>query len=389
MRNDTGEACETQSRVLAVSNTGCCPRVVALHLHVRASRAVGPAPSYPILSDPIPSCPVPSPQEGGSARLQAAPAHGWLTASSCSVHLGSNSGLQGPRGGCRVGPREPVAAPRGSAVGTGHDPVLPSHEKRGVLLASAEQQSRVCELAAGLCFCCPESKVMTEFLRKKTDWETEDCSMHLLVSQKAQAQHAPSAASGCMTRVRGYPEEPATTLGGPTPPSSGREFAHQAQLWPEPHHCRGQGILKALGWVWHPNPGQVPGARAVPTSSILQPQPALVTQPLPGRGLSRMAVAGGLTGTGTAQHFLPSASNDGKHRPSGTAAGSRFLLRVSGTARPAPTFANTRLQEAPPKENNTDKPHERATQTQCVHLTAETHVLQTARRSFREQTQSD
>lgn len=183
--------------------TECCPRVVALHLHVRASRAVGPAPSYPILSDPIPSCPVPSPQEGGSARLQAAPAHGWLTASSCPVHLGSNSGLQDPRGGCRVGPREPVAAPRGSAVGTGHDPVLPSHEKRGVLLASAEQQSRVCELAAGLCFCCPESKVMTEFLRKKTDWETEDCSMHLLVSQKAQAQHAPSAASGCMTGVPG------------------------------------------------------------------------------------------------------------------------------------------------------------------------------------------
>lgn len=146
--------------------------------------------------------------------------------------------------------RAPRATPGAQqrALGTA---LSPFHDNRGVLPASAERQSRVCELAAGLRFCCPGSKAMPEFLSKKTDWEREDCSMHLLVSQKAQ------------TRRGGTQRQQGTTPGGPAP-RSGRELAPQARLWPEP-------CPEPLPGRWA-GCGQVPGARAAPASSICSPR---------------------------------------------------------------------------------------------------------------------
>ncbi|XP_059711905.1 uncharacterized protein LOC132331946 [Haemorhous mexicanus] len=216
-----------------------------------------------------------------------------------------------------MAPRGAGGSPAGLSSGHRTQPCLPSPEKRGAVPAPAEWRSRVWELAAGLRSCCPGSTLMAEFLSKKTDWEREHCSMHLLVTQKAQTRH------GGTRRQQGR------TLGDQPLTLVGNWHARlDSGLSPGLNHCPGQGIPGALGWAWHPSPGRVLG----PELPQQQHPPAPACP-----GDTGTASKGPVTGTG------------------GSAAS---LGKVPGTARP---------QGAPSKENDLDKPRERAAQTQvCI-----------------------
>lgn len=192
-------------------------------------------------------------------------------------------------------------APRGAGAARGAQrghwtlPWLPSLRNTGLCWPLP---SCMWELAAGLHSCCPGRNLMAEFLSKKTDWEREDCSMHLLVSHKAQRD--PGGTS------------PSLWQGIGTPGSA---------LSPGLSHCPGRELPG--GWAGL-------GTRGLPRhrgqSCPRQQQPPAPACP---------------GDTGTARK---GPGTDGCARGSAASPG-----KVSGPARP---------QEAPPEENYMDKHHE-------------------------------
>lgn len=180
----------------------------------------------------------------------------------------------------------------------------------------------MCELAAGFRFCCPESNVLTEFLRKKTDWETADCSMHLLVSQKAQAGLAPS-------HDRGSPWQPGTALGE-------QPLTRPAETSPA-RLCPGLSLTLSPGQRFWPGTR----VRAGPGSSVPSPSRPWCHR----HGQEGSCPPGwGLPGTGTAQHSLSAASSDGKHSPSGAV---RHRPRLPGHRRQLQRKRTERNQDNP------------------------------------------
>lgn len=151
----------------------------------------------------------------------------------------------------------------------------------------------------------------------------------------------------------GYPGAARNSPGGTKPPS-GREFTPQARLWLSPGP-KG-GILKVLGWVWHPSPGQGAGPEL--------PQ----QQHPPGCPLAQARPGGDGSAWGSqGQEQLSRVTNEG-----------------AGTA----SVCQHPVQEESyflPKENNVDKPQEREHRASVL-ISLQRHILQTAWRPLGEHT---
>lgn len=145
----------------------------------------------------------------------------------------------------------------------------------------------------------------------------------------------------------GYPGAARNGPGGTKPPS-GREFTPQARLWLSPGP--NGGILKVLGWVWHPR------ARAAP---------AAASPRLP-------------FGTGTAWGDGSAWGSQGQEQ----------LSRVTNEGAGTASVCQHPVQEESyflPKENNVDKPQEREHRASVL-ISLQRHILQTAWRPLGEHT---